>query len=261
MFSKAIVCPPARNFANGLSTGNLGMPDYARALQQHTVYCEALERCGLALITLNADERYPDSTFVEDTAVIVKGLLESTCAILTRPGAPSRSGEVNNIAEVLVQFFPESLAIEEPGTVDGGDVCEADNHFFIGISERTNEAGAEKLAQFVRQLGYSASRIDIRALKNLLHLKSGLSYLGENRLVVIDELADVADHHGYDLVRVDPGEQYAANCVRVNDYVLIAAGYPKLEHALRELDYQTLPLAMTEFQKMDGGLSCLSLRF
>ena len=261
MFSKAIVRRPARNFASGLSTSNLGTPDYARTLQQHTAYCEALERCGLALTILNADEGYPDSTFVEDTAVIVNGLAERQSAILTRPGAPSRSGEVDNIAEVLFQFFPERLAIEDPGTVDGGDVCEADNHLFIGISERTNEAGAEQLAQFVRQLGYSASRIDIRTIKNLLHLKSGLSYLGDNRMVVIDELADVAAHHGYDLVRVDSGEQYAANCVRVNDNVLVAAGFPRFERELQDLGYQTLPLAMTEFQKMDGGLSCLSLRW
>lgn len=270
MFSKAIVRPPASSFAKGLSTSNLGTPDYARALKQHAGYCEALERCGLTLTRLEPDERYPDSTFVEDTAVLISALAQDRgrnptaigpAAIIMRPGAPSRSGEVDNISESLSHFFPKLHSIHEPGTIDGGDVCEADNHFFIGVSERTNEEGAEQLAQLVKQLGYSASRVDIRSVRNLLHLKSGLAYLGNNRMVVIDELADEADHFGYDPVRVNASEQYAANCVRVNDYVLIAAGYPMFEASLQKLGYKTLPVEMTEFQKMDGGLSCLSLRF
>jgi dimethylargininase len=144
MFTKAIVRPPGATYAEGLTTMDLGAPDYTRALQQHEVYCGALEKCGLTLTRLEADERYPDSTFVEDTAVVT-----GRCAILTRLGAASRVGEVKSIASALSQFYCQLHWIQEPGTLDGGDVCEAErdarSHFFIGISQRTNEAGAEQL--------------------------------------------------------------------------------------------------------------------
>src|SRR6185503_8958706 len=118
-------------------------------------------------------------------------------------------------------------AIESPATLDGGDVCQAEGHFFIGISDRTNEAGAKQLADLVKSLGCTSSFVDIRATAGatgLLHLKSGLAYLGDNRLVVTDSLADRSDFSAYELVRVDSGEDYAANCVRVNDFVLIPRG-------------------------------------
>jgi dimethylargininase len=181
--------------------------------------------------------------------------------MLTRPGAPSRAGEVVSIAEVLSQFVPDLRSIEEPGTLDGGDVCEAGDHFFIGISARTNESGAEQLARLLDSFNYSSSFIDIRGVENLLHLKSGLGYLGNNRLAVIDSLAAHTAFRSYELVQVTASEQYAANCVRVNDYVLIAAGYPEFEKTLSQLGHKTIAVEMTEFQKMDGGLSCLSLRF
>jgi len=270
MFSKAIVRPPCTRFAEGLTTINLGAPNYARALQQHAAYCKALEECGLTLTRLEADERYPDSTFVEDTAVVMRALPHAqapalatspTRAIRTRPGACSRAGEVESIAEVLSRFFSELHSIQEPGTLEGGDVCEAQDHFFIGVSERTNEAGAHQLAKLLASDGYTSSFVDIRTVKNVLHLKSGLAYLGNNRLAVIDGLADHQAFRRYDLVRVNAMEQYAANCVRVNDYVLMAAGYPEFELTLQDMGHKTFSIEMTEFQKMDGGLSCLSLRF
>ena len=256
MFSRAIVRPPGTNYADGLTRFAPGAPDYKRALRQHGAYCEALQRCGLELIHLEADESYPDSTFVEDTAVLIP-----TAAILTLPGADSRMGEVVSIKETLCDLYPRMASIQEPGRLDGGDVCEAGKHFFIGLSERTNEAGAWQLSELLTPSGYTSSFVDIRTLKDILHLKSGLAYLGDNQLVVIEALANREEFRGYDLVRVNASEGYAANCVRVNDYVLVAAGYPMFEQSLRGLGYKTIPLEMTEFQKMDGGLSCLSLRF
>jgi dimethylargininase len=234
----------------------LGVPDYERALQQHANYCAALVACGLSVTTLAPDENYSDSTFVEDTAV-----LTSRCAVLTRPGAPSRAGEVASMRPALAEFFPDLNTIEAPGTVDGGDVCEAGNHFFIGLSERTNEAGAQELTQLLSPFGYTCSMVDIRSETSLLHLKSGLAYLGDNRLAVTEPLARRAEFVGYDRVVVNDAETYAANCVRVNDHVFVAAGYPVFTEKLRELGYQTITLEMSEFEKMDGGLSCLSLRF
>ena len=255
MFSRAIVRPPGRNYADGLTRANLGLPEYECTLQQHAAYCQALQRCGLELTYLAADEEYADSTFVEDTAVLVP-----SAAIITRPGAASRRGEVESIRETIARFYPRVHSILEPATLDGGDVCKAGNHFFIGISERTNEAGAGQLAELLASYQYTSSRIDIRSVKGILHLKSGLAYLGDNRLVVIDALAKREEFRGYELVRVSQHDEYAANCVSVNNSVLIAAGYPGLQQALRDLGYETVALEMSEFQKMEGGLSCLSLR-
>ena len=167
--------------------------------------------------------------------------------------------------------------------MDGGDICQADDHFFIGVSERTNEAGANQLAESLGKLGYTSSFVEINesnlqpgilatssamksvpgaiATGSLLHLKSGIAYLGNNRLAIIESIASRKEFAGYDLILVDQAEAYAANCIRVNNHVLIADGYPHFAAKLRELGYQTIALDMSEFQKMDGGLSCLSLRF
>ncbi|MFI5176884.1 MAG: dimethylarginine dimethylaminohydrolase family protein [Terriglobia bacterium] len=256
MFKHAVVRPPAPNFAAGLTTSDLGAPNYAKALEQHQRYCEALQHCGLALTNLEADPRYPDSTFVEDTAI-----LTNRFAVLTRPGAVSRKGEVAIIKDTLARFYPKLHAITSPGTMDGGDICESDDHFFIGISQRTNEEGARQLSGILAQEGHTSTCIDIRGIKGILHLKSGLSHLGDNRLVLIDALADQVGFEGYDILHVEPAENYAANCVRVNDHVLLAAGYPALQTSMSKLGYSVITLEMSEFQKMDGGLSCLSLRF
>ncbi|HEX3280975.1 MAG TPA: arginine deiminase family protein [Pyrinomonadaceae bacterium] len=256
MFTRAIVRPPATNFAQGLTMADLGDPDYELALKQHETYSVALAQCGLTLTRLEPDPNHPDSSFVEDTAI-----LTDQCAVLTQPGAPSRAGEVASIRLALAEFFPDLNTIESPGTVDGGDVCEAGNHFFIGLSERTNEAGAQQLSALLASSGYSCTLVDIRSESSLLHLKSGLAYLGDRRLVVSEALASRAEFVGYDRIVVNDAEAYAANCLRVNDYVLVADGYPMLTEQLCRLGYQTVALKMSEFQKMDGGLSCLSLRF
>ncbi len=254
-FTRAIVCPPARNFSEGITTSRYGVPNYERALEQYDAYCAALARCGLALTSLEPDPNYPDSTFVEDAAVLTEHI-----AVIARPGAPSRLGEVISMRGVLTDFYSSVPSIQPPGTLDGGDICEAENHFFIGLSGRTNESGAQQFAELLAPFGYSTSFVDIRNIPGLLHLKSAIAYVGENRLVVTEGLAR-AEFSNYELVRVNAAEEYAANCIRVNDYVLVAAGYPALAGTLRGLGYQTIELEMSEFQKMDGGLSCLSLRF
>jgi dimethylargininase len=256
VFTRAIVRPPSANFADGLTSVELGEPIFALALEQHQAYCTALEHCGLTLTRLAPDDRYPDATFVEDTAV-----LTPRGAVITRPGAASRLGEIDEIARLLRVEFPNPKAIQAPGTVDAGDVCEAENHFFIGISQRTNEPGARQLAAFLDDFGYTATLIDIRSLSKILHLKSGLAYLHPNRLVVIDELKDREEFSGYELIHVSAAEAYAANCLPINGRVLIASGFPRFQRQLAELGYETIAIDTSEFQKMDGGLSCLSLRF
>lgn len=256
MFSKAIVRPPGSNFANGLTTVDLGAPDLERTLKQHEAYCHALEACGLDLIRLAPDEDHPDSTFVEDTAI-----LTTRGAVITRSGAPSRAGETTQIAPLIHDHFRAVHTIEAPGTADGGDICEAGDHFFIGISLRTNEHGAKQLAGILESFGFTSSLIDIRGISNILHLKSGIAYLGNKQLVLIEALRGVKEFSGYDVLCLDSREDYAANCLAINDKVLIASGFPETKRELEHLGYQTIALDMSEFQKMDGGLSCLSLRF
>ena len=256
VFRKAIVKRPSLTFASGETTVDLGTPDLEAALRQHDAYCDALESCGLEVIRLPPDDQHPDSTFVEDAA-----LLTPRGAVLTRPGAISRLGEVESIAPVIRDYFENIQRIEAPGTLDAGDVCEAGEHFFIGISRRTNEHGARQLASMLDALGYTSTLIDIRGVGNILHLKSGLAYLSGRRLVVIDALRNAKELSAYELICLNSHEEYAANCLSLNGKTLVASGFPTLKHELERLDYSIISLDMSEFQKMDGGLSCLSLRF
>ncbi len=229
MLTKAIVRAPSANFATGLTSVDLGKPDYNVAIRQHAAYCEALQSCGLTLSGLPPDERHPDSTFVEDTAIVT-----SRGAVITRPGAPSRLGETDAIRHELVKHYSELETIVAPGTVDGGDVCEAGDHFFIGISHRTNEAGSAQLARILELFGYGSSLIDIRGLSNILHLKSGMAWLGDNRLVVIDALSGLKEFSTYELVHVNFLEEYAANCLFLNSRIVVPAGFPGLKRQLED---------------------------
>ena len=259
-FTRAIVRPPARSFAAGLSSAAEGPPDVDRALEQHAAYVRALRDCGLQITQLDPDEAYPDGTFVEDTAIVT-----GRGAVLTRPGAPSRAGEVHGIAPSVRKFFADVHVIEPPGTVDGGDICEAGGHFLIGVSARTNLPGAQQLADHLARMGYTSSVMDITANPALLHLKSGIAFLGDGAWVadsaVEGELRSQRAIEVRDLISVPAAEAYAANCVRVNDAVLAAAGYPLMRAALESRGYRVVTLDVSEFRKMDGGLSCLSLRF
>ena len=162
---------------------------------------------------------------------------------------------------VLADIFPTLHEIVAPGTVDGGDVCEAEGEVFIGISARTNAEGARQLTDRLATVGIPARTIDIRKIPGLLHLKSGLTSLGNSVLVAAPEIAERPEFAGYQVVPIIPGEEYAANCVRVNDRVLIATGFPYLLANLQWMGFDPIELDMWEFEKMDGGLSCLSLRF
>lgn len=255
-FRHALVRPPAATFAEGITTSTLGAPVLALALEQHEAYCRALERLGVSVHRLAPDPDFPDSTFVEDAAITTP-----QGAILTRPGAPSRAGEITSIGAALRRWFDGIDAIAAPGTLDGGDVCEAGSHVFIGRSERTNETGAEQLARWLAHRGLISSVIDIRQIPRLLHLKTGLSWLGGQRLLATSEIAGHPAFDGWEVVRVPAGEAYAANCVRVNDSVLLAQGFPATRRLLGDLGHHVTEVEMSEYRKMDGGLSCLSLRW
>ena len=255
-FEHAITRLPAQTYAHGLTTSGEGAPSIEKALDQHGRYCDALRTSGLTVDILAAALEYPDSTFVEDTAI-----LTARVAIIMRPGAPSRLGEIQLIEKAVLGYRTEVMQIVEPGRMDGGDVCQADEHFFIGISARTNPEGARQLSAILHAHGYTSSTVDIRGQGRLLHLKSGIAYLGYKRLVIAPELSALSEFQTYELLEVSAAELYAANCIHINEHVLIPAGYPEIANALASLGYTTLAVDVSEFRKMDGGLSCLSLRF
>lgn len=254
-FSHAITCPPSASYASGITTAGLGAPDLALALEQHAAYCAALETLGVRITALPADPAHPDSCFVEDTAVVT-----ARGTILARPGAASRAGEVVAMKAALETIVGTTAAITAPGTLDGGDICQVGSHFLIGLSDRTNEAGAEQLGRWLQGLGYTAETVSIRGNSRLLHLKSGIAWLGDDDMVVVEALADHPALQRSRLLVVPDVDSYAANCVPVNDAVLMAAGYPELTARVEALGYRVITLEMSEFQKMDGGLSCLSVR-
>jgi dimethylargininase len=250
MDTKAIVRRPGRNFAEGITTSSLGKPDFAKAIWQHEAYCEALERCGLSLNILEADERYPDGCFVEDTAVVAGDV-----AIITNPGAVQRKGEEEEIAEVLSRF-KELERIADPGTLDGGDVLKVEHHYYIGISARTNEEGALQLISILRRYGHTASAVNVGSG---LHLKSGISYPGNGCFISVEPFSGITGEGNF--IILDDEESYSANCLRVNDYLLIPKGFPKSRKKIIESGFSIIELDVSEFRKMDGGLTCLSLVF
>jgi len=255
MIESALVRPPSATFAKGITTAGLGAPDLKRALDQHEGYVQALVRAGVKVIRLDPDPEHPDSAFIEDTAV-----LAGSSAVLARSGAPSRRGEAPSVRRALEPLIPRIHAIEAPGTVDGGDVLDTFERVIIGISERTNQEGARQLAGYLEAEGVMSSTIDIRGIPGLLHLKTGIAFLGSARVFALEPLAPAVRALGYEAIPVPEGEAYAANCVEVNGWLLVAAGFPRSRAVLSDLGHTVVPLEMSEFQKMDGGLSCLSLR-
>jgi dimethylargininase len=250
LYTRAIVRRPGRNFADGITTSSLGLPDFNKALEQHAAYCEALIKCGVELTVLDANERYPDGCFVEDTAVV-----NSMVKVISRPGAVTRRGEEEAISRVLAGSGPIESIIA-PGTMEGGDVLRSENHYFIGISERTNTEGASQLSAILEKHGFTSSMIRVEAG---LHLKSDIAYLGNGNFISTPAFSHVATPAN--TIILDSEEYYSANCLRVNDYLLIAKGFPKSKRKIIELGYNIIELDMSEFRKMDGGLTCLSLLF
>ena len=253
MFSNAIVRTPCQAMVSGLSSANLGRPDYQQALIQHADYIEALKTCGLKVTILPLDEKFPDSTFVEDVT-----LLTPHCAIITNPGAPTRTLETTSIVATIDKFFQKIEKIETPGNVEAGDIMMVGDHFYIGLSERTNRAGAEQMITILERYDLSGSVIN---LAEVLHLKTGLGYLENNNLLACGEFLNKPEFQAFNLLEVDSKEAYAANSVWINDTVLTPKGFPKTKSLIETAGYKVREVDVSEFQKLDGGLSCLSLRF
>jgi dimethylargininase len=251
-FTRAIARRPGENLGAGLTTATLGAPDYANAIEQFDAYIDALMGCGVEVTVLDALEGYPDAHFVEDTAVVTPDL-----AVITNPGAESRKGEVASVEAALKPFRP-TVGIQPPGTLDGGDVLMMGRHFLIGLSDRTNAAGAKQLGDVVAGFGCTRATVPVDAG---LHFKSSVNAVGPDTLLVTPDFADHPALAGYQRIVIAPEEAYAGNTLLVNGRLIMPAGYPDTRGKLQALDMPIVELDTSEFRKMDGGLTCLSLRF
>ena len=238
---------------NGITSASLGKPDYELALKQHDSYIAALEKCGLNVKVLAADENFPDSTFIEDAALCTRAR-----AVITNPGAPSRRGETAGMKEVLSGFYNIIEEIRSPGTLEAGDVMMAGDHYYIGLSARTNNEGADQLIAILNKYGMTGSKIP---LKEMLHLKTGLSYLENNNLLIYGEFLREREFDKFNKIIVEEEESYSANSVWINGRVLVPAGFKGTAKKVERAGYEVIEVDVSEFRKLDGGLSCLSLRF
>lgn len=251
MFSHAITRIPGPDYPLGLTTSTLPAPDLDLALRQHDAYVRCLTSLGLDVCVLPAAPGFPDACFVEDTAVVTREI-----AIITRPGAPSRQGETESMVAPLAAHRPLAR-IEAPGTLDGGDILQVENRFFIGVSDRTNAEGARQLAAILAEYGYSADIINVAAG---LHLKSSLNFVGENTMLVTADFAGHPAIKGFRQIICPKGEEYAANTLLVNGTLIMPSGYAGVKALLKPLGLPMVELDTSEYRKMDGGLTCLSLR-
>jgi len=256
MFKNVIVKRPCKAMVEGITSApELGKPNYELALKQHDDYIEALKKCGVKVKVLPADENFPDSCFVEDTAVITR-----KCAIISNPGAATRNKEAQLMIPTIKEYFSDDQIeyIKAPGTMEGGDVMMVGDHFYIGRSARTNEEGIKQFIAILEKHGLSGSEVP---LEKVLHLKTGVNYIENHNMLVSGEFITKADFKDFNKIIIPEDEAYAANCIWVNDRVIVPAGYPTVEKSIRDAGYEVILVDTSEYKKLDGGLSCLSLRF
>lgn len=252
-FKNIIVRSPSESVSSGLTTSNLGVPDPVIAKKQHNSYIKALESCGCNVYVEPPCEQYPDSCFVEDPV-----LCTPYGAILLNPGAKSRKGEVTVIKGIINKLYGDNIAsIKDPDTVDGGDILMVDNHYYIGLSKRTNISGAKSVIAILEHWGLTGSIIE---LKNLFHLKSGVAYLENNTILASEEIIAKPEFEKFEIIEVDSDETYAANSIWVNGSVIMPEGFTKTRSKIKKHGYSVIEVDTSEFRKIDGGVSCLSLR-
>ncbi len=252
-FSSAITRCPATSAVDGLRTENTGDVDVEVMANQYRNYKDALRIAGAMVTELPALSEFPDAQFVEDTALCLPGL-----AVMMRPGAETRRGEVAPMREALSMFFDNIADITE-GFVEAGDILTTPSEVLVGLSARTDKAGADQLRSILDGSGY-AMRV-LETPPNVLHLKTDCSLIDDHCILSTESLASSGCFDGYQTLLVPAGEDPAANVVRYNDYIIMPEGFPICESMLRAIGFKILTVSNSECAKIDGGMSCLSLRF
>ena len=252
-FSAGIVRKPCHGIASGIRAVDRGSPDFERFRLEHAEYVRALERAGLQVTVLSELEAHPDSVFIEDAALCLpEGLVE------LRPGAPSRTGEASLLAGTLAGLGYDVIRCESDGFIDGGDILVTDTGILIGLSDRTDRRGFEWLKTVLEGWGYPVRAV--RTPEGVLHLKSDCSVLDSKTILATHRLAAADCFESFRVLAVPPGEEAAANSIRVNDTVLVPAGFPATAELLVREGYAIEPVPVSQPGLLDGGLSCMSLR-
>lgn len=226
--------------------------DLALARRQHAAYEQALRDAGCEVRQLAEQPDHPDSVFVEDTVIVLDEV-----AVITRPGAASRRGETASMAAAL-NGLRELVHIEAPGTLDGGDVLRLGRTLYVGASARSNAAGIAQLARSVAPFGY---RVEAVPLRDCLHLKSAVTRISGDRVLLNPAWVEARHFPGFDVVPVDPSEPHAANAVLVGDTVIYAVSCPRTAEALRKTGIDVRSVDMSETEKAEGGVTCCSVIF
>jgi dimethylargininase len=226
--------------------------DYARAVAQHEAYLQLLASLGIALTRLPAAAELPDAVFVEDAAIVLDEL-----AVITRPGAAARRPELLAVSEALRAWRPIAQ-IAAPGTLDGGDVLRVERTLYVGLSSRSNAAGAAQLQALVAPHGYAVETV---AVSGCLHLKSAVCAIDATRVLLNPAWCDVQAFGGFARLAIDPDEPFAANLLRLDDCVIMAAAFPRTTARLRAERVVVHTVDMSELAKAEGAVSCCSLLF
>lgn len=239
------------SFTEALVAGERPSIDVAEARRQHDAYRAVLQDAGYAVMLLPADEAHPDCPFIEDTAVI----LDDT-AVVTRPGAASRRGEVGPVAEVLSARLAVAT-IKEPGTLDGGDVIRLGSRVFVGRSTRSNHEGISQMSQMTTMLGLTLRPV---YMTGVLHLKSAVLPLDDHTVLLALSHVDPEVFGDYRIIPKAEGEEHLASVLPLaNGTVMATASAPETIGALEMAGYKVIPVDVSQFQAAAGGLTCLSI--
>ena len=226
--------------------------DVALASRQHRDYERVLESLGCSIVRMEAEPGYPDAVFVEDTAVVLDEL-----AIVTRPGAASRRGEVDSVARAL-RPYRHVVALEAPATLDGGDVLRVGREIYVGRSGRTSDAAIQQLGRLVAPWGYAVTPVSV---SGCLHLKSAVTAIGDRLLLANPSWIDLTQFRDCEVVEVDPGEASAANALAIGGEVICAAAYPRTNERLARRNLDVVTVDVSEIAKAEGALTCCSIVF
>lgn len=254
-FTHAITRKPAISITAGLRAVDIGTPDLTLMLAHHADYITALRSTGAEVVELDALEAFPDSVFVEDTALCLP-----QGAVVMRPGAPSRLGEAAKMAPHLRALYADVRQISGADSfIEGGDILTTESEILVGRSARTNGAGIAELTALVRDWGHTVR--EVFTPPGVLHFKTDCSLLDAETILSTKRLAASGCFEGYKVIYTAEGEEACANTIRFNELVIMPAGFPKTRDALEAAGFKPREVGNSECAKLDGGMSCLSLRF
>jgi dimethylargininase len=253
-FRNAIVRAPGNSVVNGIRSDPLCVPNFETLQQEHGAYIASLRAAGLEVEVLPPLERFPDSVFVEDPALVFP-----EGAILLRPGTSARLGESDELRPTLRKYFDRVSELQADDYVDGGDVLVTPHIIFVGLSLRTSRKGAESLCGKLGELGRAAQIVETPS--GVLHFKTAASLLDEDTIILTRAMAESGVLAGFRNILVPAGEEGAANSLRANEFVLVGDCFPRTIDLIRNKGLRVMALPVAEIAKLDAGLSCMSLRW